>query len=225
MKSGNITLAISDHLPSFFVIPRDNQNHFPKKQNLYTRNTNIFDRVYFICDYPEIDWDTVREANKNDANKSMKSFLTKMNELLDKCMPLRKITKKEYKRRFKPWITEAILRKMENNNKMFKKYTNARNPTRKEHFYTQYKTQKNEITPLTRQSKKDYYNQYFTENTNNLQTIWKGIKEIINIKIKNLDHPTCIEENDSITDPKEIAESFNNYFTTIDEDILNNRNI
>ena len=36
MKSGNLILAISDHLPSFFLVPRDNQNHIPKKQNLYT---------------------------------------------------------------------------------------------------------------------------------------------------------------------------------------------
>ena len=32
MKSGNPTLAISDHLPSFFIVPRDNQNHMPKNR-------------------------------------------------------------------------------------------------------------------------------------------------------------------------------------------------
>ena len=139
-------------------------------------------------------------------------------------MPLRKVTKEEYKRRFKPWITEAILRKMKNKNKIFNKYMNAKDPTRKEQSYIQYKSLKNELTTLTRQSKKEYYNHYFSENSKNLQKIWKGIKEIINIKIKNLDHPTCIEENDkSITDPKEIAESFNNYFTSIADDILNKR--
>ena len=112
----------------------------------------------------------------------MKSFLTKMNELLDKYMPLRKVTKKEYKRRFKPWITEAILIKMKNKNKIFNKYMNAKDPTRKEQSYTHYKSLKNEITTLTRQSKKEYYNHYFSENSKNLYKIWKGIKEIINIK-------------------------------------------
>ena len=37
MKSGNLTLAISDHLPSFFIVPRENQNHMPKHHNLYTK--------------------------------------------------------------------------------------------------------------------------------------------------------------------------------------------
>ena len=48
---------------------------------------------------------------------------------------------------------------------------------------------------MTRQSKKDYYNQYFTDNTKNLQKIWQGIKEIVNIKTKMHTSPTCIIEN------------------------------
>ena len=75
-----------------------------------------------------------------------------------------------------------------------------------------------------RQSKKDYYNQYFTQNKENLQKTWKGIKEIINIKTKNHSQPTCIiDNNKTITDPKEIANSFNKYYTSIASDILKER--
>ena len=56
----------------------------------------------------------------------------------------------------------------------------------KERLKIDNKTLKNEITTLSRQSKKDYYKQYFTENKDNLQKMWKGIKEIINIKSKKL---------------------------------------
>merc|ERR1712080_322003 len=112
MQSGNLTLAISDHLPSFFILPRDNQDHTPHKQNLYTRKTKNFDKINFIYDYLEIDWVTILEANKNDVNISLQKFLAKINELLDKYMPLRKVTKKEYKRRFKPWITDNIFEKI-----------------------------------------------------------------------------------------------------------------
>ena len=41
MKSGNLTVSISDHLPSFLIFPNDNQNHLPKKQNIYVRNLEI----------------------------------------------------------------------------------------------------------------------------------------------------------------------------------------
>ena len=99
MKSGNISISISDHLPSFFVIPNNNQNHIPKKQNL--RNNKNFDRVNFFLDYFEINWDSILQANKNDVNLSMEIFMDNVNKLLDKYMPLRKITQKEYKQRFK----------------------------------------------------------------------------------------------------------------------------
>ena len=44
---------------------------------------------------------------------------------------------------------------------------------------------KNEITSLTRKSKKQYYKYYFNTNDKNLKKIWNGIKEIINIKQKS----------------------------------------
>ena len=95
------------------------------------------------------------------------------------------------------------------------------NPEVKEYLKTNYKNIKNEITNLTRQSKKDYYKQYFTEN---LQKIWKGIKEIINIKSKNYTQPTCIiEKNQIITEPKQIADSFNKYYASVAEEIIKER--
>ena len=224
MISGNLTLAISDHLLSFLIIPRDNQNHIPKKQNLFTRKTKNFDRVNFTLDYLSIDWDSELQINKNDVNASLQIFLTKINELLDKYMPLRKVTKQEYKRKFKPWITDTILNKIIKKDKLFKKYMNCKEPQEKEQMNKAYKDKKNEITAMTRQSKKDYYNKYFTENTNNLQKIWKGIKEIINIKTKNFSHPTCIiDKNKTITNPKDIANTFNKYYTSVADDIIKQR--
>ena len=64
MLSGNLTVGISDHLISFFIIPNDNQNHLPKKHNLYTRKTKDFDRTNFILDYLDIDWDNILKANE-----------------------------------------------------------------------------------------------------------------------------------------------------------------
>ena len=126
MISGNFTLAISDHLLSFFLIPRDNQNHAPKNQNLYTRKTKNFNRESFLYDYLNINLDAILEDNDNNINMSLQAFLWKINELLDKYMPLRKLTKKEYKRRFKPWISEIILDKINKKNKAFRKFKNCK---------------------------------------------------------------------------------------------------
>ena len=107
-------------------MPNDNQNHIPKKQNMYTRNTQQFDRVDFILDYLDIDWDGILQTNTNNVNLSMEIFMTKITELLDKYMSLRKLTQKEYKRRFKPWIADKLLDRIDKKNKAFRKYMNCK---------------------------------------------------------------------------------------------------
>ena len=103
-------------------------------------------------------------------------FLSNFNELLDNHMPLRKLTQKEFKRKFKPWISKTILAKIGEKNNIFIKYINSRNVVRKTELFDQFKTIKNEITHLIRTGKKAYYQKYFAENKDNLQKIWKGIK-------------------------------------------------
>ena len=222
--SGNMTIAISDHLPSFLIIPRDNQNHLPKKNNVYVRNTKNFDRENFRLDFLDINWDEILDANRNDVNYSFSIFMEKINALVDKYMPLRKVTSKEYKRRFKPWINDEIMDKIRKRNSKLSKLTKCKDSEAKTALSNEIRTLKNEITALTRKGKKEYYNHYFTTNKNNLMKIWKGIKEIINIKTKNFSQPTCIVDNKkTLTDPSEIAEAFNNYYTSIAEDILKKR--
>ena len=224
-KSGNLEIDLSDgHLPSFMIMPWQNQNHLPKKHNLYTHNSTNFSSENFILDYLNIDWDEVIDINRNDINFSMDNFRSKFNALLDGHMPLRKLTQKEFKQKFKPWISKNIIGKISEKNKIFRKYINCKNDIRKAELFEQFKILKNETTHLTRSGKKAYYQKYFAENKNNLQTIWKGIKEILNIKYKNFDYPTCLLVGDiNITDPTAITNSFNDYFTSIADDILKKR--
>ena len=41
--TGNITVNISDHLSSFIIAHKANQNHLPKKHNIYRRDIKNFD--------------------------------------------------------------------------------------------------------------------------------------------------------------------------------------
>ena len=139
-------------------------------------------------------------------------------------MPLRKLTQKEFKQKFKPWISKNIIGKISEKNRIFRKYINCKNDVRKAELFEQFKILKNETAHLTRSGKKACYQKYFAENKNNLRKIWKGIKEIINIKSKNFDYPTCLLVGDiNITDPTAITNSFNYYFTSIADDILKKR--
>ena len=139
-------------------------------------------------------------------------------------MPLTKLTNKDHKRRYKPWITNGILTSMRRRDKLFHQYIRVNDPPRKLALHMEYKLIRNQIVNLIKQSKQNFYKNYFTTNNNNLHKIWQGIKQIINVKSKTYDSPTCITDNKKvITDPTEIANSFNNYFADIAENILDER--
>ena len=109
-------------------------------------------------------------------------------------------------------------------NRLFNKYAKCKQLETKKHIFTEYKSKRNEINELININKKKLYQNYFTESNKNLRKIWQGIKEIINLKAKNYDLPTCIiEKNETITDPFRISNQFNNYFSEIADNILKER--
>ena len=76
------------------------------------------------------------------------------------------------------------------------------------------------LETLLKESKRQYFNSYFNDNSNNLKATWKGIRNIINQKNKSVSSPSVIShENKTITDPTEIGNAFNNYFTSIGKSV------
>ena len=218
--AGNLTVNISDgHLPSFMITPKSNQNHLPKNHNIYTRDLKNFDRENFLLDLALINWDDLIDAN--DANKTFDNLLLEINILVDKYLPLKKISKREFKRTYKPWITDGILNSINRKDKLYNRYIKTKNKTNKEDLHKEYKTLRNQVNELIGLSKKNYYGKYFTEHSNNIKKVWQGIKEIVNIKSKNYNSPNSIEVgNDIITDSTKICNHFNDYFSSIAENIL-----
>ena len=52
----------------------------------------------------------VNILNAGDTNTAYNTFTTKYCEVLDKHAPLKKLTKKEKKRKQKPWITQGLIK-------------------------------------------------------------------------------------------------------------------
>ena len=113
---------------------------------------------------------------------------------------------------------------MQEKNKIFRKYIRCKDKSKKADIYDYYKILRNNLNNSLHFSKKSFYERYFTRNKNNLQKVWKGIKEIVNIKDKNFDEPCCIQKKDeTLSEPKDIANEFNTYFTSIADDILKSK--
>ena len=153
---------------------------------------------------------------KGDPNYSFDMFDNKINEVMNKYIPLKKLTKKDFKLQMKPWITPGICNSIKRRDKLLRKYIEAKDDTIKEDLHARYKILRNQIVSIIRQSKKLYYQKFFTENANDIRKTWKGIKNIINIRELNKGQPTSmLIGKDLSTDPTKIAEGFNNYFSSI----------
>ena len=76
------------------IVPSQNQNHLPKRHNLYSRKCKNFDRENFVLDYFEIDWNNTIEIEREDVNHSLSKFMEQINVQLDKYMPLKKVSQK-----------------------------------------------------------------------------------------------------------------------------------
>ena len=89
----------------------------------------------------------------------------------------------------------------------------------KRKFHANYKKYRNLLSTLMKKSKQAYYDKYFERNWNNIKNTWKGIKSLISLKTVASNVPTALslDNGDTITNPYDIANTFNNYFASISE--------
>ena len=85
----------------------------------------------------------------------------------------------------KPWITTAISYSIKSKHKICKKFCKEKKTQQREIYGKQFKTYGNHLTTLLRITNDEYYKTHFKENKKDLKTIWKTIKETINVKTKN----------------------------------------
>ena len=76
------------------------------------------------------------------------------------------------------------------------KYIRLKNHIRRNDLHTQYKQLRNKVLEMIRINKKEFYKNYFENNNKNLRKVWQGIREIINVKSKHSDLPTCISTDE-----------------------------
>ena len=215
LKSGNILLCISEHFSQFLSINR--QNISLKKINIYQRDYSNFETQSFRNDILLQTWN----CNSNNVNEMYNDFINKLEKCVDVHAPMKKLNKKDLKKKSKPWITTDIIKLIEFRNKLFRKKKNEKSNENVKLLYNKFR---NRVNREMKKAKKIYYNQYFEDNKNNIKKTWIGIKSIINTKNEISPKTSQLYVNGNIIDdPKCIANSYNNFFTNvgfnIDKDI------
>ena len=124
--SGNLTIQISDHLLQFVILEGFFKELVPKKFNIFERNYQNFNEREFNEALTNMDWDQILSIEGNDPNISMNNLHQHINYLLDEFAPYKKLSKKEYKLKSKPWINRNILTEMKKCDKLLHKYCEAK---------------------------------------------------------------------------------------------------
>ena len=151
-----------------------------------------------------------------NVNTIFESLYSKLTDVIDKHAPVKELSKKEIKFSSKPWITKGIKTSIKEKNRLFKKYLKTKSP----YDRSKYKLFRNKLSKILCTSKKINYNKYFTNNSNNIKNIWKGIRELTSSKLITKNIPSKLIANSSeIKDARMIANTFNNYFSSIGEKV------
>ena len=146
-------------------------------------------------------------------------FKKKINILLDAYAPLRRIDRYKLRFKSKPWITLGLQKSTSVKNKSLIKFINTKHPILKEETHIEYKNYRNMLSTLMKKKKQAYYNKYFETNWNNIKNTWKGAKSLISLKTVASIAPTMLfrGNGNTITNPYDIAKTFNNHFVCIAE--------
>ena len=177
---------LTDHLPNFIILKKFSGLTFNIK--LCKRDYSSFSQSALIDDVRTVNWQSIVEYD-TDPSRMFDSFYKNLIQIVDKHIPVRRVSKRELKSYSKPWITTVVKTSVQMKNALYRKYL---------------------------ETKSVYCNNYFLVNINDSKKVWNGIKEIVNFKAKKNQKTTKIVQNNTeLTDPKVVANAFNNYFANV----------
>ena len=128
-----------------------------------------FDSKKFQDESNSMSWNEIIDIGENDIHKCFNYFFNKFSLLFDKHVPLARPSKRQFKTKTKPWLTKDLLDLMKVRDKLYGDF--KKNPINKHLLFSQFKSCRNRIVI-----------KFFNEDSNNVQKIWKGVREIITSK-------------------------------------------
>ena len=182
-----------------------------------------FSKKNFPSDLKKINWKSLFSQHQQDVNLFYKLFLDKITHLLDIDAPITKLSIKEKKELEKRRLTKRILQSIKQKNIIYRKFIKSKETTSKEAILQKFKYYKNLINELTRINKANLYKSFSEEHKNDSKKTWDGIRSIVNVKENSKTQIKSIKINEKLeSSPKILADSVNNIFVTIAENIDKN---
>ena len=217
LESGVILNSISDHFPIFHVTCQTQKKEKPKSfisRDITTEKINQFNEMLSM---------NIWENVLNDLNpqSSFDKFYEEFDSAFNLYFPIREVRFNKNIHKIEGFMTGGLmisrLKKLELGSNFSKNKTEENNIA-----YTTYRDIYNKAI---KDAKKIFYREQLDQNKDDLRKTWQTLRKVIS---KSNDKTSCIDEikvNDtSYTNNNDISNKFNDYFTSIANEIANEIN-
>ena len=207
---------ITDHYPimSFIHLQHSQNKTYPIPARRRATPENL---ASLGASLDKLDWSSV--YNTEDVDLALDNFTNIFKKHLDDHIPKKNDKRVNYKTSPRlPWISKSLLRSINRKNRLYYKYKMKKSENSK----MKYTSYKNTLTKALRAEKKKYYAIQLEQYKHDMKNTWKVIKQAMNLSKKKSNITKIRLKNKNIEDPKEIANVFNSYFSTIGENLAKN---
>ena len=227
-KSGIFLKKLSDHQPYFLLIDiRLIKERTPKFIQINNQTEKAMDAVkneLITCNlYNKLDTNLLADVNANyeilqDAIRTAK----------DKHMPTKLVKFNKYKHKKAKWITQGLLNSIRFRDRLYARLKREKpNTLEYNTIFINLKTFNSILKRSIRAANKIHFEITFTKFHNDIKNTWKTINTIFSRNTKKESFPKKLSEDGNaigITNPLDIANHFNEFFTSIGQNLANSIN-
>ena len=149
-----------------------------------------------------------------NVNERTDFILRTYRKLIDKYMPLRKLSRKEKKFHFKPWISKGIKISIKNRDYMYRKSLR----TKLTQDVEKYRKYRSILTKVKRLAKNLFFKNKIERFIDDKRKVWQTLNVIMHRKARKKTKISSLKDQNTgneLTNSQEIANSLNNYFNSV----------
>ena len=224
--SGIFINSISDHQPIFTCSNEPTQEQkIIKYIKIEPRDDQSLNN--FVDELKRLDiFNKLNKDLNSDPNNNFETFARLIAESKNKYLPtkVKQFNKRKHKKN--KWITTGIIKSINTKDKMYTILIQA-NAEQRETYETlrsNFRTFKNILRKSIIEAKRTYYTNIFERFKYNIKQTWKIIKETLHQEKKDELPNKFVLNGDTLENPKDIANAFNDYFINIGPSLANQIN-
>lgn len=202
-------LGFSDHCGTIIhmILEQQSEHSFWFANKRLFNTSNI---LKFKSKLKTLNWDDIIQPNKN-VDENYQSFHETLIHILDECIPKRRLKLKTKRKNF--WLTVGIKQSCKNKRLLKILSSKIKNSIFTKYYKKYEKILKQSVTA----AKKLHYINKMNKSTNKVKTMWNIVKERTNKKTKKEKQNIILQTPNQVSEPKQVANIFNNFFASIGE--------